>query len=49
MNLLDLINEVLDIASIEASRLRIALGSVDATQTVTDCIALDAPLLDAIT
>ena len=43
-HLLELIDEVLDIARIEAGRLRLSLEPVDALQAIDDCISLLTPL-----
>ncbi|MBS1156312.1 MAG: domain S-box protein [Proteobacteria bacterium] len=46
-HLLDLINEVLDLASIEAGKLRLDMRSVDLVNTIRDCVALVTPLAEA--
>lgn len=43
-HLLELIDEVLDIARIEAGKLRLSLEPVDAVQAVEDCMSLLTPL-----
>ncbi|MDR3414408.1 MAG: ATP-binding protein [Formivibrio sp.] len=46
-HLLDLINEVLDLASIEAGKLRLDMRPVDLVHIIRDCVALVTPLADA--
>lgn len=46
-HLLDLINEILDLASIEAGKLRIDLTSVDLAPLIDDCVTLMTPLAQA--
>ncbi len=45
-HLLDLINEVLDIARIEAGRMKISLEPVPLREVVEECVALIRPLAD---
>ncbi len=47
LHLLDLINEVLDLASIEAGKLRLDLRPVDLASIIRDCVALVTPLAEA--
>lgn len=46
-HLLALINEVLDLASIEAGKLRLELRTVDLAELIRDCVALVGPLVEA--
>jgi len=43
-NLLDLVNEILDLAKIEGDQLTLSLEEVDATEIVADCMVLAVPL-----
>ncbi len=43
-HLLDLINQILDLARIEAGQLDLAIENVDANKIVADCVAMTKPL-----
>jgi len=43
-HLLELINEILDLAQIEADQIRLELEKVNANEIVADCIAMSVPL-----
>ena len=43
-HLLALINEILDLAKIEANEIQLAIGSVNVTQVVADCLSLLEPM-----
>jgi len=45
-HLLDLINEVLDLAKIEAGQLTLSMEEVSANEVIADCVALTCPLAD---
>lgn len=45
-HLLELVNEILDLAKIEANRLNLSFEEVSANDLVADCVALSLPLAD---
>jgi len=45
-HLLELVNEILDLAKIEANRLNLSFEEVSANDTVADCVGLSLPLAD---
>jgi len=45
-HLLELVNEILDLAKIEANRLNLSFEEVSANDIVTDCVGLSLPLAD---
>ncbi len=43
-HLLELVNEILDLARIEADQLELSLGDIDEKQAIADCLSLISPL-----
>jgi CheY-like chemotaxis protein/two-component sensor histidine kinase len=44
-HLLDLINEVLDLARVESGEVKLGIESIDAAQLISECLSLVSPLL----